>query len=241
MGRVQRVPNRRRCPVGSLPHAILIYVTNIACNSVNSNNHKSGHHSGALLTVELLCDVFEWLNSGFLLEGVQIQVRQYELVKHEHPAADLGLFLSFMSNNGFGHVRQHLGTKFDWMLAEVSNHVYYALSVTGERKWLRFDVTTKKCQGVVLSEIMDGKGCLFLNLADGDCAWVVLAIGTGFVENGVEKKVKLAMQGTHIKTYNVERESSEVSKRSFILHVLRPQLPCIVDCSAAIFTINLYY
>ena len=97
------------------------------------------------------------------------------------------------------------------MLAEVSNHVYYALSVTGERKWLRFDVTAKKYQGVELSETMDGKGCLLLNLADDDCAWVILAVGTGFVENGVEKKVKMRMQGTHIKTYDLERESSEVS------------------------------
>ena len=119
-------------------------------------------------------------------------------------------------STGFGRVRQHSGTKFDWMLAEVSNHhVYYALSVTavttGERKWLRFDVTAKKYQGVVLSEILDGKGCLLLNLADDDCAWVILAVGTGFVENGVEKKVKLRMQGNHIKTYDLERESSEVS------------------------------
>jgi hypothetical protein len=116
-----------------------------------------------------------------------------------------------MSNTGFGRVRQRSGTKFDWMLAEVSNHVYYALSVTGETKWLKFDVTAKKYQGVELSDIMDGKGCLFLNLADDDCAWVTLAVGTGFVENGVEKKVKLRMQGTHIKTYDVERESSEVT------------------------------
>ena len=116
-----------------------------------------------------------------------------------------------MSDIGFGRVRQHSGTKFDWMLAEVSDHAYYALSVTGERKWLRFDVTAKKYQGVVLSEIMDGKGCLFLNLAEDGCPWVILAVGTGFVENGVEKKVKLRMQGAHIKTYDLERESSEVS------------------------------
>lgn len=190
---------------------MLIYVTDIARNSVDPNNHKSDHHSGILLTVDLLRDVFEWLNSGFLLKGVQIQVRQHDLLKHEHPAACSGLFLSFMSNTGFGRVRQHSGTKFDWMLAEVSNRVYYALSVTGEKKWLRFDVTAKKYQGVELSETLDGKGCLFLNLADDDCGWVVLAVGTKFVENGIEKKVKLRMEGTHIKTYDVERESSEVS------------------------------
>jgi hypothetical protein len=217
VGRVQGIPNRHRCPVSSLPHTVLIYVTNIARNSVDPS-HKSDHHSGALLTVDLLRDVFEWLNSGFLLKGVQIQVRQYDLLKHEHPAARCGLFLSFMSNTGFGRVRQHSGTKFDWMLAEVSNRVYYALSVTGEKKWLRFDVNAKKYQGVELSETMDGKGCLFLNLADDDCAWVILAVGTGFVENGVEKKAKLRMQGTHIKTYDVERESSEVS--------LVPNLEC---------------
>ena len=211
MGRVQGVPNRHRCPVGSLTHAILFYITNIARNSVDPNNHKSGHHSGALLTVDLLRDVFEWLNSGFLLKGVQIQVRQDELLKHGHPAAGYGLFLSFMSNTGFGRVRQQSGTKFDWMLAEVSNHIYYALSATGEKKWLRFDVTAKKYQGVDLSEIMDGKGCLFLNLAGDGCPWVILAVGTGFVENGIEKKVKLRMQGIHIKTYDIERESSEVS------------------------------
>ena len=97
-------------------------------------------------------------------ECVQIQVQQYELLKHEHPATGCGLFISFMSNTGFGRVRQHSGTKFDWMLTEVSNHVYYALSarVTGERKWLRF---AKKYQGVELNETIDGKGCLFLNLA----------------------------------------------------------------------------
>lgn len=186
------------------------YPTVVAVH-VDPHSHESGHHSGALLTVDLLRDVFEWLNSGLLLKGVQIQVRQYELLKHKHPAADHGLYLSFMSNTRFGRVRQHSGTKFDWMLAEVSNHVYYALSVTGEKKWLKFDVTAKKYQGVELSDTMDGKGCLFLNLADDDCAWVILAVGTGFVENGVEKKVKLRMQGTHIKTYDVERESSEVS------------------------------
>lgn len=189
---------------------MLIYVTNIARNSVDPNNHKSDH-SGALLTVDLFRDVFEWLNSGFLLKGVQIQIRQYDLLKHEHPAACCGLFLSFVSNTGFGRVRQHSGTKFDWMLAEVSNRVYYALSVTGEKKWLRFDLTAKKYQGVELSETLDGKGCLFLNLADDDCGWMILAVGTGFVENGVEMKVKLRMEGTHIKTYDVERESSEVS------------------------------
>ena len=97
------------------------------------------------------------------------------------------------------------------MLAEVFNHVYYALSVTGERKWLRFDLTAKKSQDVGLSEIMDGKGCLFLNFADDDYVRVILAVETGFVDNGVEKKVKLRMQGTHIKTYDLERESSEVS------------------------------
>ena len=190
---------------------MLTYVTNITRHSVDPNNHKSGRHSGALLTVDLLRDVFEWLDSGFLLKGVQIKVREYDLLKHEHPAAGYGLYLSFMSNTGFGRVRQHSGTKFDWILAEVSNHVYYALSMTGERKWLRFNLTAKKYQGVELSEIMDGKGCLFLNLADDDCAWVILAVGTGFVENSIEKKVKLRMQGTHIKTYDLERESSEVS------------------------------
>ena len=210
MGRIQGIPNRRCCPVGSLP--LLIYVTNIiAHNSVDPNNYERGYRSGALLTVDLLRDVFEWLNSGLLLKGVQVQVRQHELLKHKHPAADNGLFLSFMSNTRFGRVRQHSGTKFDWMLVEVSNHDYYALSVAGEMKWLKFDTTAKKYQGVELSEIMDGKGCLFLNLADNDCAWVILAVGTGFVENGVEKKVKLRIQGTHIKTYDVERESSEVS------------------------------
>ena len=205
MGRVQGIPNCHRCPVSSLPHTTLIYVTNIARNSVDSNNNA------ALLTADLLRDVFEWLNSGFLLKSVQIRVREYELLKHKHLAADCGLFLSFISDIGFGRVRQHSGTKFDWMLAEVSNDVYYALSVAGEKKWLRFDVTAKKYQGVQLSETMDGKGCLFLNLADDDCDWVILAVGTGFVENGIEKKVKLRMQGTHIKTYDVERESSEVS------------------------------
>ena len=39
---------------------------------------------------------------------------------------------------------------------------------------------------------------------------MIIAVVTGFVENDVEKKVKLRMQGTHIKTYDLERESSEV-------------------------------
>jgi len=97
------------------------------------------------------------------------------------------------------------------MLAQVSKkNVYYALSVVGEVKWLRFNVAAKKYQGVELSENMDGQ-CLLLNLADADCAWKTLAVGTGVVENGVEKKVKLRMQGTHIKAYDIDRESSEVS------------------------------
>ena len=158
--------------------------------------------------------MFEWLKSRLLLlKNVQIQVRPDDLLKHKHRAAGRGLFLSFMTNNAsFGRVRIDSGTKFDWMLAQVdSKNCYYALSVVGEKKWLKFNVSAKKYQGVELSEDLDERGCLLLNLEDADCAWVILGVGTGDVENGVEKKVKLRMQGAHIKTYDVDRETAEVS------------------------------
>lgn len=116
------------------------------------------------------------------------------------------------NNTRFGRVRLDSGTKFDWMLAQVdSKNIYYALSMVGEKKWLKFNVSAKKYQGVELSENLDERGCLLLNLEDADCAWVILGVGTGTMENDVEKKVKLRMQGAHIKLYDVDRETAEVS------------------------------
>ncbi|KIM49758.1 hypothetical protein M413DRAFT_6655 [Hebeloma cylindrosporum] len=142
--------------------------------------HNRGYR-GTLLTVDLLRDVFKWLDGhirkearkGAMLmhEGVQIQVNPDDLqTEKPHPAADRGLFLSFMSNTGFGRVRLRFGTKFDWMPAQVDPNgvVYYAASTEG--KWLAFNVSAKKYQGVELREKLDGPECFLLKLVPDDTA-----------------------------------------------------------------------
>ncbi|KAF8907890.1 hypothetical protein CPB84DRAFT_1767825 [Gymnopilus junonius] len=179
------------------------------------DNPRNGSR-GALLTVDLLRDVFEWLDSKLLLKGIQIQVRQQDLDKSStYRAAGRKLFLNFQTNSDFGRVRLDSGTKFDWMLAQVdSQNVYYILSVVGQRKWVKFNLAASKYQGVELSENLNGKGCLLLNLEEARRAWVILAVETGTIENGAPKRVQLRMEGNRVKTYDAQFESAEVSLMS---------------------------
>lgn len=183
---------------------------------------------GALLTVDLLRDIFKWLDdqrqkeggkgARLVHEGVQIQVYPDDLKNagKPHPAADRGLFLSFMANTGFGRVRLRLGTKFDWIPAQVdsNNVVYYGVSTEGGAKWLAFNVSAKKYQGVELRERLDGPECLLLKLIPDDtCPWMRLGVETGKIDpktNSLEK-IQLRMQATNIKLYDEKRETSELS------------------------------
>jgi len=150
-------------------------------------------------------------------EGVQIQVYPNDLkdTTKPHPAADLGLFLSFMANTGFGRVRLRFGTKFNWIPAQVdSNGVIYYGASTKEGKWLAFNVGAKKYQGVELRERLVGPECLLLKLIPDDTVpWMRLGAETGKIDpkTNSSEKIQLKLQAANIKLYDEKRETSELS------------------------------
>jgi len=193
------------------------YPTVVAIHNNGSNpaNPKSGSR-GALLSVDLLRDVFDWLQPKLLQKNIQIQVRTAPRDRKKLPEAVInhGLFLSFMADTGFGRVRLQTGTKFDCMPVQVdSKRAFYALSVTGpagEKKWLKFNTTADKYKNAELSETIDGRGCLLLMIQEPN--WMHFEVETDvFAEDGSRKMSKLRMECAHIKAYNLNRETSEVS------------------------------
>lgn len=77
--------------------------------------------------------------------------------------------------------------------------------MVGKKKRLKFNVSEGE-----LDESL--RGCLLLSTSRMLMLHMVtLSVGTGIMKNRVGNKAKLRMQGTHIKTYDVGRESAEVS------------------------------
>jgi len=181
---------------------------------------KTHDSRGALLTADLLRDVFEWLdrkqqNDGVKLirKSIQLQVRPPKPKKNLRPAAvhERGLFLSFMTRVGFGRVRLGSGTKFDWMPVQVDANrvVRYGLSTVDERKWLRFNLAASN---VELREQLDKGECLLHSLkGKPEKTLIALGVETGEVRGDAPVFAELRMQATYIKLYDESRESSEVS------------------------------
>lgn len=119
---------------------------------------------------------------------------------------DKGLFLSFEGGMGFGRVRLGSGTKFDLMPAQsthLKNGQYtdeYSLATT-DGKWVTFDCDSPRVSKIV-QEMNDG------SLFKIDSKKKVIVEQKG-------KSYELKMEGSYIKEYDENAESSEVSFQNY--------------------------
>lgn len=174
---------------------------------LHHSNHRPRYvrrgSRGSRLTPKLLREVLGWVTVRDESDGVSLCARDTRRTGPESTTAlpSLGLYLNFSDGFPFARVRLGSGTKFDVIPAYVTPEKdHYALTV-GD-KWVMFNVAN---QEVVLTEWLKDS-CLFQKRdvkVKKKAMRIVLEAGGKFFQ--------LRVQGTQIKDWDDDDETSEVS------------------------------